>query len=380
MYRFIAILLLLPASLVHAQAPGASGSASCVPAENSPGACFVSWAWNESPRAFSYVQKLDPDSGNWRAVQETARTARGQSLDPVEPGGLYRVVTCNDAQDASTCIGTSVFWALLRPSEEEIPELLVSERGTVWSMPKPLPYEIQLGAYNQVHQYDYFRNTNWTQMPPMTRPERRWNDKAFQLIDTVTNDIYDRYEQSRLPRPQLKPNSSPSAQMRRPEWIGDVAESERDSFRAEQLYAGPMKDEAVVFGPEAAKYTVTVFADPGCQHCAQIARDVPEINALGIRVRFVAYPLQGPESPEGKLLKDVWCAAPNDRPDALLRAMRGEAVPRAQCNGRSVVYQYAAGRKLGLFAAPTIMTDRGKIIGGYLTPAELLTKLQGATS
>ena len=373
MNKLIALLLMLAASFAHAQAaPGASGSASCVPSETAP--CFVSWSWNESPRAASYVQTLDPATGDWRPVQETASARSGQSLDPVEPGALYRVVTCNDARDASTCIGTSVFWALLRPAEEEIPELLVSDRGTVWAMPKTLPYEIQLGSYNEVHQYDYFRNANWTQMPPMTRPERRWNEKGFQLIDNVTNAIYDRYEQSRLPRPKLQAANSPETQMS-PQWIGEVAESQRASFRASYLYSGS-GNEAIVIGPESPNYTVTVFTDPGCEHCAQIVSDLPQITAMGIRVRFLAYPLQGPESGEGKLLKSVWCATPNERPEALKKAMLGDSLPDASCNGRSVVYQYATARKLGLFAAPTIMTDQGEIIGGYLTPSELLTKLQ----
>jgi protein-disulfide isomerase len=374
MNKLIAVLSMLSASLAHAQAaPGASGSASCVPSESTPAACFVSWSWNESPRTASYVQKLDPDTGEWRAIQETASARSGQSLDPVEPGALYRVVTCNDAQEASTCIGTSAFWALLRPAEQEIPELLVSDRGAVWAMPKTLPYEIQLGSYNEVHQYDYFRNANWTQMPPMTRPERRWNAKEFQLIDNVTNAIYDRYEKSRLPRPKLQAVTSTETQIS-PQWIGEVAESQRASFRASYLYSGP-GNEAIVFGPQSPNYTVTVFTDPGCEHCAQIVSDLPQINAMGIRVRFLAYPLQGPESHEGKLLKNVWCATPNERPGALKKAMLGEPVPEASCNSRSVVYQYATARKLGLFAAPTIMTDQGEIIGGYLTPSELLTKL-----
>jgi protein-disulfide isomerase len=377
MNKLIALLLVLSVSFAHAQeVPGMSGSASCVPSDTAPGACFVSWSWNESPRAASYVQTLDPETGNWRAIQEAASARSGQSLDPVEPGALYRVVTCNDARDVSTCIGTSVFWALLRPAEQEIPELLVSDRGAVWAMPKTLPYEIQLGSYNEVHQYDYFRNANWTQMPPMTRPERRWNAKGFQLIDNVTNAIYDRYEQSRLPRPQLQAVTSAETTTVAPQWIGEVAESQRASFRASYLYNGP-SDEAIVFGPESPNYTITVFTDPGCEHCAQIVSDLPQITAMGIRVRFLAYPLQGPESREGKLLKSVWCTTPSERPEALKKAMLGEPVPEASCNGRSVVHQYATARKLGLFAAPTIMTDQGEIIGGYLTPAELLTKLQG---
>jgi hypothetical protein len=376
MYRSLMILLLWSASMAHAEvAPGASGSASCVRSDSGPGSCYVSWSWNEPPRAASYIQKLDPGSGEWRAVQETGTARSGQSLDPVEAGALYRVVTCNDSQDDSTCIGTSVFWALLEPDAENIPELLVSERGTVWAMPKALPYEIQLGAYNQVHQFDYFRNTNWTQMPPMTRPERRWNAKEFRLIDNVINDIYDRYEQSRLPRPKLEPATSPETQMRKPEWIGEVTDSQRASYRAEHLYGGAIGNEAIVIGPQSPRYTVTVFTDPGCQHCTQIVRDLPEISGLGIRVRFLAYPLQGPESPEGKLLKSVWCADPGERPEALKKAMLGD-LPTVACDNRSVVYQYATAKKLGLFAAPTIMTDQGEIIGGYLTPAELLAKLQ----
>jgi Thioredoxin-like domain len=377
MKSLVTILLSLLATAAHAASPRPAGVASCAASPSDASACYVSWSWDQPPRPYQYVQTLDPSNGHWRAVQETAAARNGRSLDTVAPGNLYRVVSCNDPQDAATCIGTSVFWALLRPPVDEIPPKIVDERGGVWSVPKNLPYEIQLGVLNQVYQFAYFQHTDWSQMPPMTRPARRWNARSFQLIDSVTNHIYDAYEQSRLPRDRPAADATTAAAPRTPvEWIGDVPAEEHAQFRAGRLHGGFVDQEVIEFGPSDPKYTVTVFADVACQHCARLTRDLDALAAMGIRVRFLAYPLRGPYSAEGRAMTNVWCASPKDRPDALRRAMLGEVIPSSDCNSESVTYQYALAKRLGLMGSPNIIADNGEVIGGYLTPEQLLARLQ----
>jgi thiol:disulfide interchange protein DsbC len=75
-------------------------------------------------------------------------------------------------------------------------------------------------------------------------------------------------------------------------------------------------------------------------------------------------------------MSNVWCASPKARPEALRRAMLGELVPASDCSSETVVYQYALAKRLGLIGSPNIITDDGEIIGGYLTPDQLLERLQ----
>lgn len=373
MRAFLIALVLSWVSVADAAPQRVSGTASCAPSDADAAACFVSWSWDVAPRAYQWVQVFEPSTGQWRATQETAAARRGRSLDTVEPGYLYRVVSCDDPQDTQTCIGTSTFWALLRPAIDDIPPNVVDERGTVFSIGKNLPYEIQLGVYNYIHQIAYFRNARWSEMPPMTRPERRWDAKGFRTIDNVYNNVYDDYERSRLP----KPASVDTVAAERPiQWIGDVPSPQRTQFRAARLHGGGIDEQVIEFGPQAPKYTVTVFADIGCQHCVRMVHDLDELTGMGIRLRFLAFPLKGAYSAEGRAMSNIWCAQPQDRPDAFRRGMLGEHIAATDCRSESVLYQYALAKRLGLAASPSIINDDGEILGGYSTPDRLLAQLQ----
>src|SRR5262249_10997008 len=255
---------------------------------------------------------------------------------------------------------------------------IVDEHGTVFSIGKKLPYDVQLGIYNYIHQTAYFRNARWNEMPPMTRPERRWDAKDFRTIDNVYNNVYDDYERSRLPKAARV--DTPSAAGRPIKWIGDVPPPQRTQSRAARLHGGGVDEQVIEFGPQSPKYTVTVFADIGCQHCARMVRDLDELTAMGIRLRFLAFPLKGVYSADGRAMSNIWCARPSDRPDAFRRGMLGEHVPTTDCRSESVLYQFALAKRLGLAASPSIINDDGEILGGYSTPDRLLAQLQASST
>ena len=92
-------------------------------------------------------------------------------------------------------------------------------------------------------------------------------------------------------------------------------------------------DEAqmVVFAPPKGriKATVTVFTDIDCVLCRKLHNEVPELNRLGIAVRYLAYPRSGTNSVGYSKLVSAWCS---DNPKiALTRAKSGEDIPAATC-------------------------------------------------
>lgn len=135
------------------------------------------------------------------------------------------------------------------------------------------------------------------------------------------------------------------------------------------LMAGVADDDAIVFAPTGAvRHTLTVFTDVDCAYCRRLHQEIGELNRLGIRVRYLMYPRNGPDTESWRKAEAVWCSA--DRRDALTRAKRGETLKSGKCE-TPVGAHYALGQQLGIQGTPGIFTDRGEYLAGYLPAANL---------
>jgi thiol:disulfide interchange protein DsbC len=132
-------------------------------------------------------------------------------------------------------------------------------------------------------------------------------------------------------------------------------------------------DQSIIFGPSNAKYTITVFTDIDCGYCRKLHSEIAELNRLGIRVRYLFYPREGPGSSSWQKADAVWCAA--DRNDALTRAKKGETIAAGNCGATPVARDYELGQKMGIRGTPGIFTSRGEYIAGYMPPQQLLAHL-----
>lgn len=130
-------------------------------------------------------------------------------------------------------------------------------------------------------------------------------------------------------------------------------------------------EEMVVFAPKQPKTHITVFTDTDCGYCQKLHSEVPELNRLGVEVRYLAFPRQGLDSAAAKELTNVWCA--KDQLDAMNRAKNRQGVADVQCNN-PVAKQYALGQMIGVSGTPAIVLANGKIIPGY-QPAPQLAKI-----
>jgi thiol:disulfide interchange protein DsbC len=131
----------------------------------------------------------------------------------------------------------------------------------------------------------------------------------------------------------------------------------------------------VIFSPRNPQYTITVFTDLDCQYCRKLHSQIAEINKLGIRVRYMFYPRTGPNTDSWRKAEAVWCSA--DRNEALTRAKAGAAVDTSKtCGPTPVAREYALGQSIGVQGTPTIVTETGDSINGYLPPQELVKELK----
>lgn len=150
----------------------------------------------------------------------------------------------------------------------------------------------------------------------------------------------------------------------------NLTEIEESRAVAKQINAIPAK-EMVVFAPKAPKTHITVFTDTDCGYCQKLHSEVPELNRLGVEVRYVAFPRQGLNSPAAKELASVWCS--KDRQAAMNLAKTRQAVPEADCDN-PVAKQYQLGQMIGVNGTPAIVLANGKMIPGY-QPAPQLARI-----
>jgi thiol:disulfide interchange protein DsbC len=146
------------------------------------------------------------------------------------------------------------------------------------------------------------------------------------------------------------------------------------TYRKTELAKVPVSDR-IVFSPPHPKYTVTVFTDVTCPYCRVLHSQIEAINKEGIAVQYLAWPRAGVVGDDGKPtstyneMVSIWCAT--DRNDAFTEAKKGHDPKPATCKN-PVKDQFDLGLRLGVTGTPSIMTEDGTIIGGYMEPAAML--------
>ncbi len=152
----------------------------------------------------------------------------------------------------------------------------------------------------------------------------------------------------------------------------NLTEASRNTARSKTLARLDERD-MIVFGPANAKYTITVFTDVECGYCRKLHSEIDQLNKLGVRVRYMAYPRAGPGTADWSKMEAVWC--PKDRNTALTKAKQGQVI-QSHCGATPVAKQYELGEEFGVRGTPAIFTASGDYIGGYLAPAEMVQQLE----
>jgi thiol:disulfide interchange protein DsbC len=131
------------------------------------------------------------------------------------------------------------------------------------------------------------------------------------------------------------------------------------------------EENMIVFGPDDAKHTISVFTDIDCGYCRKLHSEMDAYNAAGIRVRYLFYPRAGLGSEAYNKGVSVWCA--DDRKQAMTDAKSGKKLEAKTCDN-PVSDHYQLGQSLSLRGTPALVLDDGEILPGYV-PATRLKKL-----
>ncbi|KOC89739.1 bifunctional protein-disulfide isomerase/oxidoreductase DsbC [Winslowiella iniecta] len=126
--------------------------------------------------------------------------------------------------------------------------------------------------------------------------------------------------------------------------------------------------EMIVYKAAKEQHVITVFTDITCGYCRKLHEQMADYNALGITVRYLAFPRQGLNSPTEKQMKSIWCTA--DRKKALDAAMKGDEVQPVDCK-INLDEHYKLGVLYGIQGTPAILLENGMMVPGYQGPQEM---------
>lgn len=131
-------------------------------------------------------------------------------------------------------------------------------------------------------------------------------------------------------------------------------------------------DQRIVYPASQPKHVITVFTDIDCGYCRRLHQQMAEYNNAGITVEYLFFPRAGIGSESYDKAVSVWCAS--DRNAALTKAKNGEAVENKTCPN-PIASQFDLGHKVGVSGTPAVIAEDGTQIGGYLTPEQMIARL-----
>ncbi len=147
----------------------------------------------------------------------------------------------------------------------------------------------------------------------------------------------------------------------------------RRAVKRQRLLAEVDAGDMVTFSPEhTPKASVAIFTDVDCGYCRKLHMEMDEINALGIEVRYLAFPRAGAGSRSYEKIVSAWCA--EDARHAMTELKMGRTIPDRSC-ANPVMEQYQLGQAMGVTGTPAIITEDGTLLPGYLPAAELAAAL-----
>ena len=136
-----------------------------------------------------------------------------------------------------------------------------------------------------------------------------------------------------------------------------------------QIFTTYNTDDMIIFKPEGeSKAIVNVFTDIDCGYCRKLHKEVPMLNAMGVEVRYLAYPRAGLESESYLKIATAWCA--DDPNKALTNFKNGKESNISICEDNPVAEHFALGASIGVNGTPAIVLMDGTLHPGYRTAAD----------
>ena len=156
------------------------------------------------------------------------------------------------------------------------------------------------------------------------------------------------------------------------EGLVNKSEARRD-YQRKTLINNLSEQEFITFKPKKMEHNIFVFTDVDCGYCRQFHNQIDDYLDLGIKVNYLAYPRAGINSESYNKISYAWCS--EDPGYSLTLLKQGKDIDKRLCENNPVEKHFNLGNAIGVQGTPSIVTDEGKMIPGYLPPQELLNIL-----
>jgi thiol:disulfide interchange protein DsbC len=128
------------------------------------------------------------------------------------------------------------------------------------------------------------------------------------------------------------------------------------------------EENMIIYKPKVKKHTMTVFTDIDCGYCRKLHNQMDAYLEEGFEVRYLFFPRSGLNTPSYDKAVSVWCA--DDRNNALTKAKNRQSVESKTCDN-PVKGHFELGMAMGVRGTPAILTDKGRLLPGYIPPSEI---------
>ena len=153
--------------------------------------------------------------------------------------------------------------------------------------------------------------------------------------------------------------------------LKDLTEEREREDRAQTLRELDTGTAITFAASDEQKHEIFVFTDISCPYCKKFHANMDEMNERGITVHYLALPRAGVDSSVANNMARIWCA--EDPHTAITDVFSGKPFSQEVLPCRPpIADQYTMAQTLGVSGTPSVYSQDGRSLGGYMTPDEVL--------
>ena len=149
---------------------------------------------------------------------------------------------------------------------------------------------------------------------------------------------------------------------------------EKNYSKAKDMLQKIDEKSLIKFSPKEIKYKVYVFTDVDWGFCRKFHNQISSFLDQGIQVNYLAFPRSGTDSDTYKKMSIAWCS-PN-RQEVLTGLKKDKDFEQIDCEDNPIKTHFELAKSIDIQGTPTIISQSGFTIPGYIEAKELIKYLK----
>jgi thiol:disulfide interchange protein DsbC len=149
---------------------------------------------------------------------------------------------------------------------------------------------------------------------------------------------------------------------------------EKNYSKAKDMLQKIDEKSLIKFSPKEIKYKVYVFTDVDCGFCRKFHNQISSYLDQGIQVNYLAFPRSGIDSDTYKKMSIAWCSL--NRQEVLTGLKKDKDFEQIDCEDNPIKTHFELAKSIDIQGTPTIISQSGFTIPGYIEAKELLEYLK----